>query len=283
MKVCIPVSSPDGLSSRIDSSLEQARYLHIHNLEDHSFEEIDLSQSGLESKPVIEFHAVACASIHRHAFMALRQQGKVVYLSESVTVAQLLNEFAQGNVFMIPDTAGGCSGGGCHGHHSQEHEQSGCQCQSSDAEGRGGCGGGSACGGHNHDGHSHAGHDKCCPDNRTVGREKRKVRRNSVKVAVTSQNRKTVTEHAGKCRKFWIYETHDGRVLSKTLLELPLEQSLHSSSPEGGHVLDDVDILVTASIGDGLKQRLNDKGIETIVTDETDPDAVVDALMATMQ
>ena len=184
---------------------------------------------------------------------------------------------------MIPDTAGGCSGGGCHGHHSQEHEHSGCQCQSSDAEGRGGCGGGSACGGHNHDGHSHAGHDKCCPDNRTVGREKRKVRRNSVKVAVTSQNRKTVTEHAGKCRKFWIYETHDGRVLSKTLLELPLEQSLHSSSPEGGHVLDDVDILVTASIGDGLKQRLNDKGIETIVTDETDPDAVVDALMATMQ
>lgn len=47
---------------------------------------------------------------------------------------------------------------------------------------------------------------------------------------------------------------------------------------------DDVDILVaTASIGDGLKQRLNDKGIETIVTDETDPDAVVDALMATLQ
>ena len=33
-----------------------------------------------------------------------------------------------------------------------------------------------------------------------------------MQIAVTSQNRKTVTEHAGKCRKFWIYDIKTGRV-----------------------------------------------------------------------
>ena len=36
-----------------------------------------------------------------------------------------------------------------------------------------------------------------------------------MKIAVTSQNRKTVTGHAGKCRKFWIYEVEGSAVISK--------------------------------------------------------------------
>ena len=45
-----------------------------------------------------------------------------------------------------------------------------------------------------------------------------------MKIAVTSQNRKTITGHAGKCRKFWIYEIVDKKVVDNTLLELALEQ-----------------------------------------------------------
>lgn len=41
-----------------------------------------------------------------------------------------------------------------------------------------------------------------------------------MKIAVTSQNRKTITEHAGKCRKFWIDEIDDKTVVRKTMLEL---------------------------------------------------------------
>ena len=277
MRICIPVSSLDGLSSTVDPSLAQARYLHIHDLGNHSFEEIDLSQQPTAHKPTVEFDAVACASIHRQAFVALRQQGKTVFLSKSETVAQVLNELERGDLFMIPDTAGGCSSGGCHGHRAQGHETGGCQCQSSASEGHGGCGVHGGCGGHDH------GHAGCCSDRHAAGKAKRKVREDTIKIAVTSQNRKTVTEHAGKCRKFWIYETQGGRVLGKTLLELPLEQSLHSSASDETHALDEVDVLVTASIGGGLKQRLNDKGIETIVTDRTDPDAVVEALITALQ
>ncbi len=30
-----------------------------------------------------------------------------------------------------------------------------------------------------------------------------------MKIAVTSQNRKTITDHAGKCRKFWLFDIDD--------------------------------------------------------------------------
>lgn len=39
-----------------------------------------------------------------------------------------------------------------------------------------------------------------------------------MKIAVTSQNRKTITGHAGKCLKFWLYESDDKTILKKTLL-----------------------------------------------------------------
>ena len=42
-----------------------------------------------------------------------------------------------------------------------------------------------------------------------------------MKIAVASQNRKQVTGHTGRCRKYWIYEVADGQVTDKVLLELP--------------------------------------------------------------
>lgn len=51
------------------------------------------------------------------------------------------------------------------------------------------------------------------------------IARNGMKIAVTSQNCKTVIAHAGKCRKFRIYATDDKTILNKTLLEPTPEQS----------------------------------------------------------
>lgn len=277
MKICIPVSSLDGLSSRVESTLSQAKYLSIFDLEDRTFKEIELSAQSPGSASTTDFDAVVCASINRQVFRALRQQGKQVYLTEAPTVEQAVEEFESGEMFMVPDTAGGCGGGGCHGHGANEHEhsQGGCQCQSSGSE-EGHChshGGG--CGGH---GEAHGG---CCSSRSSAGAPVRKVRGDTVRIAVSCQNRKTVTEHAGKCRKFWIYETRAGSVVGKSLLELPLEQSLHSSSGEA-HPLDDIDVLITAGIGDGLRQRLASLGIETIVTSETNPDSVVETVLASI-
>jgi len=100
-----------------------------------------------------------------------------------------------------------------------------------------------------------------------------------MKIAVTSQNRKTITGHAGKCRKFWVYETDGADVLDKVLLELPMEQSFHESHGQP-HPLDDVNVLICGGMGMGLTDRLKAKGIQGLVTTETEPDRAVAAYLA---
>jgi predicted Fe-Mo cluster-binding NifX family protein len=184
---------------------------------------------------------------------------------------------------------GGCGGhdhahgeGGCGGNgHAHGEGACGCHGQSGEAgHAHGGCGGG-GCGGHGHD-HGKATGGGCCASRHAGGHAQPRARGENLRVAVTSQNRKTVTEHAGKCRKFWIYETRAGRVTGKTLLELPIEQSLHETPAGAPHPLDGVDVLITAGIGDGLRQRLGSRGIDTRVTSEQNPDAAVEAFIAAL-
>ncbi|MDY7219868.1 NifB/NifX family molybdenum-iron cluster-binding protein [Denitrificimonas sp. JX-1] len=96
-----------------------------------------------------------------------------------------------------------------------------------------------------------------------------------MKIAVTSQNRKTVTGHAGRCRRFWIYTVDGGEVTDKTLLELSKEESFHDSDSNSPHPLDAIDVLLTGGMGPGLAQRMARKGTEAQVTSETDPDAAI--------
>jgi len=101
------------------------------------------------------------------------------------------------------------------------------------------------------------------------------TRGEQMKIAVTSQNRKTVTQHAGRCRKFYIFQILEGQVAKKELLELPKEQSFRESSSQLSHPLDDVDVLITKGMGPGLAMRLQEKGIESTTTDVDDPDEAV--------
>ena len=104
-------------------------------------------------------------------------------------------------------------------------------------------------------------------------------RGNDMKIAVTSQNRRTVTEHAGRCRKFWIYEVREGKMQGKRLVELAREQSFHDSSRTAPHPLDTVDVLISSGMGRGLERRLRERGIEAVVTPETDPDTAAKAYL----
>lgn len=92
-----------------------------------------------------------------------------------------------------------------------------------------------------------------------------------MKIAVTSQNRKTVTEHAGRCRKFWIFEIEDNRIISRDLLELPKKQSFHDCDRHDVHPLDEVDVLISAGMGQGLVDRLARRGVTGVTTTERDP------------
>jgi len=103
-----------------------------------------------------------------------------------------------------------------------------------------------------------------------------------MKIAITSQNRKTITEHAGMCRKFWVYEVQDQFVVGKSLVELEKEQSFHEvahADKAAPHPLDGISLLIAGGAGQGLKIRLAQRGVQVVVTTVTDPDqAVVDWL-----
>ena len=101
----------------------------------------------------------------------------------------------------------------------------------------------------------------------------------TLKIAVSSQNRKTITDHAGRCRKFWVYEIRGNKVDNKTLRELSMEQTLHSSSLGDGHPLDDVHVMITSGMSPFLYQRLERGGIKPYVTEESDPDKAVALLL----
>lgn len=73
-----------------------------------------------------------------------------------------------------------------------------------------------------------------------------------MKIAIASQNKTNVTGHTGRCQKFWIYEINEQEITSKSLLELPKEQSLHNSSPDESHPLNGVQVLISGGMGRGL-------------------------------
>jgi predicted Fe-Mo cluster-binding NifX family protein len=95
-----------------------------------------------------------------------------------------------------------------------------------------------------------------------------------LKIAVTSQNFRTVTSHAGKARRFIVYDIRDG-VVSEDVsrIDLPKDMSFHAYKGEAPHPVQAAGVqrLVTGGCGDGFRGRMARLGIGLYVTDETDP------------
>ena len=101
-------------------------------------------------------------------------------------------------------------------------------------------------------------------------------------VAIASQNKKIIFEHAGKCRNFIIYTIDNAVIESKKLLELSKDETLHSSTHGDAtveHSLFDVDILLTRGIGSGLIQKLARYNVACYKIEETDPDTAIQKLI----
>lgn len=100
-----------------------------------------------------------------------------------------------------------------------------------------------------------------------------------MQIAITSQNRKSITEHAGQCRKFLIYDIEQQQIAARRLVELPATQSFHAS-PALPEALAGVAVLISRGMGRQLYQRLIGFGIQPLLTDETDPDAAIAGFLA---
>lgn len=102
-----------------------------------------------------------------------------------------------------------------------------------------------------------------------------------MRIAVTSQNFRTVTGYAGKARRFIIYEV-DGpdEIAEITRLDLPMAMAFHGFDDRLQHPLDGVDVLITSGAGKGFVMRMARRGIRVVRTGETDPIAAVRGCLA---
>ncbi len=94
-----------------------------------------------------------------------------------------------------------------------------------------------------------------------------------MKIAITSQNAKSVTAHAGRCRKFWVYElSSDGADIVKQFVELEMDETLHTMQSSLPPKLAGIDVLITANLGESLRKKLTEAGITTHLLSSATPD-----------
>lgn len=101
-----------------------------------------------------------------------------------------------------------------------------------------------------------------------------------MKIAVTSQDFRTVTGHAGRARRFLIYDVAaDGSAAECARLDLAAEQTFHETGGAGTHPIDDVSVILSAGFGAHFGQVMAQRGIQAAATDKQDPlEAVRDFL-----
>ena len=101
-----------------------------------------------------------------------------------------------------------------------------------------------------------------------------------IKIAVSSQNKKTISAHAGACRNYYIYEIENDKIVNKSLLELAKNETLkytfhedESENPQ--NKLFEVNIILTGGIGAGATAKLALRDIKAYVIEEENPDTAV--------
>lgn len=93
-----------------------------------------------------------------------------------------------------------------------------------------------------------------------------------MRFAITSQNFRTITGHAGKARRFIIYDVQGPDEITEIKrLDLPAEMAIHGFDASLQHPLDETDFLITASSGEGFVMRMAQRGVRVVRTGETDP------------
>ena len=101
-----------------------------------------------------------------------------------------------------------------------------------------------------------------------------------MKIAVASQNFRTVTPHAGRTHRFLVYEAGaDGSIAEVERLDLPKELAMHDFHADNSHPLDAMDVLIVGSCGEGFIRRLEERGVRVLTTEETDPVAAIRAAL----
>ena len=106
-----------------------------------------------------------------------------------------------------------------------------------------------------------------------------------MKIAITANNKKEVTAHAGGCRNYLIYTIENDQVVNKELVHFKKEQTLRytfhdDKSEHPQNPIFDMDILLTGSIGQGAIFNLANQNVKAFIIEEKDPDLAVQKFLS---
>jgi len=102
-----------------------------------------------------------------------------------------------------------------------------------------------------------------------------------MRIAVTSQNYRTVTGHAGRARRFIVFDA-GGQEPPREIerLDLDANMAIHGFDHTAGHPLDSMNVLITGGAGEGFVRHLAARGVQVVATDESEPVLAVKAFLA---
>ena len=102
-----------------------------------------------------------------------------------------------------------------------------------------------------------------------------------MRIAVSSQNFRTVTGHAGRARRFLVFEA-DGEAPLREVerLDLDATMAIHGYDHQAAHPLDGMNVLITGGAGEGFVRHLAARGVQVVATDESIPELAVAAFLA---
>lgn len=102
-----------------------------------------------------------------------------------------------------------------------------------------------------------------------------------MRIAVASSDFTTVTGHAGRARKWLVYEvTESGDLAAPVRVELAADAVFHHAEDGRPHALDGVDAVIAQSAGDGFLRNMERRGIRAVLTAEPAPERAVRAVLA---
>ncbi len=106
-----------------------------------------------------------------------------------------------------------------------------------------------------------------------------------MKIAIATKDWQTVSGHAGKACCWLLYSLAPGMdgmaaLPAPVRVELAKDQVFHHFRDDGPHPLDGIDIAVAGSAGDGFIRHMQKRGVQVLLTGETDPAAALTRILA---
>jgi predicted Fe-Mo cluster-binding NifX family protein len=104
---------------------------------------------------------------------------------------------------------------------------------------------------------------------------------NSMRIAVSTEDGVSICGHLGKCRSFIVYDTQNGAVSAKKLINIGGVCPGHGhDAHEAGHShnvspFEGCHAVITQGMGQGMLNALAGSGIRPVITRLNDPDEAV--------